>query len=515
MNDRKTLRLGDPQQPLSIAQLELIASGSLRLELVPEVRPKVDRAQEFVQTILASGESVYGINTGFGRLASERISNEQVVQLQKNLVRSHACGVGDPLPVETVRALVALRLNSLLQGNSGIRYELLDSMMALLEHDVIPFVPSRGSVGASGDLAPLAHVALVLMGEGEVNYRGQRRPTAEVFRELNIAPYEFGAKEALATINGTQLICSVGALALARFGRLLKMADIVAGMTLEALLGTDSACHEAIQAVRPHPGQVASATNVRKCLANSALIASHRNCSKVQDPYSLRCIPQVHGAARDSHRFATDILEREMNSVTDNPLVFPELGKILSGGNFHGAPAALALDTAAIGLSYISNISERRCDRLLNPDTNDDLPPFLARGHGLNSGLMIVQYVAAALASEGKILTHPASSDSIPTSGGYEDHVSMGPAAAYKLERLLGLVEQVLACEWVCASEALEHFRDLTFGPATEAAYALLRTKVAPLQDDRPFYQELAHAKEWVTSGELLKAVTEAVGELI
>lgn len=510
----RTVELGIPQNPLTIEILEQISLGQVCPKLAPNVRPQVDRALQFVESILESGQTIYGINTGFGRLASERISTEQLSLLQKNLVRSHACGVGEPLPVETVRALVALRVNSLLQGHSGIHYELLLSMLALLEHDVIPYVPSRGSVGASGDLAPLAHVALVLMGEGEVFYQGRRRLTSEVFGECGLKPYEFGAKEALATINGTQLICSVGGLALARFSRLLSMADVVAGMSLEALLGTDSACHDAISAVRPHPGQVTAASNVRRCLAGSALIASHKNCSKVQDPYSLRCIPQVHGAARESCRFARQLVEQEMNSVTDNPLVFPELGRIISGGNFHGAPAALALDTAAIGLSYISNISERRCDRLLNPDTNDDLPPFLARGHGLNSGLMIVQYVSAALASEGKILTHPASSDSIPTSGGYEDHVSMGPAAAYKLERLLGLVEQVLACEWVCASEALEHFRPLTFGPATEAAYALLRTKVAPLQDDRPYYQELAQAKEWIANGTLLAQVEAAVGKL-
>ena len=512
--NKTILELGCSQRPFTLSNLEDVAAGRVSLRLHESVKERVQVSRDFVEQVLASGETVYGINTGFGRLASERISLEQVSQLQRNLLRSHAAGVGEPLDIPAVRAIIALRVNSLISGKSGVNYELLESMLNLLHKEVTPFVPSRGSVGASGDLAPLAHVGLVLMGEGQAYYEGHLMPTALAFQATGLRPYEFRAKEALAAINGTQLMCAVGGLALARAGRILKMADVIGGMTLEALMGTDSAYHAAIQEARPHPGQISAAANLRRCLSRSALIASHKDCAKVQDPYSLRCIPQVHGASREGYTFAAGVIEREMNSVTDNPLVFPDLGLILSGGNFHGAPAALALDCAAIALGYLSTISERRCDRLLNPDTNDHLPPFLARGHGLNSGLMIVQYVSAALASEGKLLTHPASSDTIPTSGGYEDHVSMGPAAAFKLEKLLGFIEQILACEWLCASEALEHRRPHSFGPGTEAAYGLLRQQVEPLGEDRPFYEDLAKTLGLVNSGALLREVEKAVGPL-
>lgn len=498
---------------LTLDQLLPISRGQARLVLDPAARAGIEASRQLVERVLAEDETTYGVNTGFGRLSTVRISPEQVKDLQRNLVRSHAAGVGERLPDHQVRTLIALRINSLMGGRSGIRYSLLEALLALLEREVYPVVPSRGSVGASGDLAPLAHVALVLMGEGSASHQGRTRPTPELFAELGLQPFAYEAKEALALINGTQLMTTVGGLALAQAANLLKVADIVAAMSLEALLGTDTSLNALIHAARPHPGQGQSAANLRACVERSALVASHKNCDKVQDAYSLRCVPQVHGAAREGWGWASSVVEREINSVTDNPLVFPEEGVILSGGNFHGAPVALALDCSAVALSYLGTISERRCDRLLNPDTSE-LPAFLTRQQGLNSGLMLAQYVAAALASENKIMCHPASADTIPTSAGHEDHVSMGPAAAYKLERLLANVEQILACEWVCASQALEFHRPLTFGPGTEAAFSCLREHVAPLAEDRPLHGDLEIAARLVREGCLVAAVEARVGAL-
>jgi histidine ammonia-lyase len=506
-------QLGDPAHPMTLQDLRCVAFDRPPIHFHASLRPRIENSRRYVEKQLAEGRVVYGLNTGFGRLSSVRISPEQVDDLQRNLLRSHAAGVGEPLAEPQVRALIALRLNSLLSGFSGVRYELLEALKALLERRVVPLVPSRGSVGASGDLAPLAHVGLALMGEGEAFYEGQRLPAGEALRLAGLEPFHYRAKEALATINGTQLMCAVGGLALERAANLIKAADIVAAMTVEALMGTDTAFHESIHLLRPHPGQLQSAHNLRQCLKGSALVASHKHCAKVQDPYSLRCVPQVHGAAREGFAFARTLVEREMNSVTDNPLVFADEDMVLSGGNFHGAPVALALDCAALALSYLGTISERRCDRLLNPDTSE-LPPFLASGYGLNSGMMLVQYAAAALASENKVLCHPASADTIPTSGGFEDHVSMGAASAYKLERIIDHLEQILACEWVCVGEALEYRRPLTFGPATEAGYALLRTRVEKLTADRPLYADLGSAKELIGSGELVEKLEQRIGSL-
>lgn len=499
---------------LKLNQLLDISRGQARLEVDPAVRPGIEASRQLVERVLADGETAYGVNTGFGRLSSVRISPEQVQDLQRNLVRSHAAGVGERLPDHQVRTLIALRINSLLGGRSGIRYSLLEALLGLLEKEVYPMVPSRGSVGASGDLAPLSHVALGLMGEGMASYQGQLRPTREIFAEVGLEPFSYEAKEALALINGTQLMTTVGGLALAQAANLLKAADVVAAMSLEALLGTDTSLNALIHAARPHPGQGQAAANLRACVERSALVASHKDCEKVQDAYSLRCVPQVHGAAREGWSWASSLVEREINSVTDNPLVFADEGLILSGGNFHGAPVALALDCSALALSYLGTISERRCDRLLNPDESE-LPAFLTREQGLNSGLMLAQYVAAALASENKIMCHPASADTIPTSAGHEDHVSMGPAAAYKLERLLANVEQILACEWVCAGQALEFRRPLTFGPGTEAAHACLRTRVAPLAEDRPLHGDLENAARLIREGRLVAAVEARVGALL
>lgn len=509
-------------KPLTLTDLNRIARNKLPIELAPEVRARVQASRDYVEKKMALDEVIYGLNTGFGKLSTVRISPDETEELQRNLLRSHASGVGEPLPEVAVRALVVLRVNSLLGGYSGVRYELLESLVAMVNNGVIPFVPCRGSVGASGDLAPLAHVALTLMGEGEAFWKGERMPSADALGKAGLKPFTFCAKEALAAINGTQLMCAVGGLALARAANLLKAADVVCAMSVEALMGTDKAFHEAIHKIRPHPGQMASAANLRRCLGQSELVRSHKDCPRVQDAYSLRCAPQVHGAAREGYNWARSLLEREMNSVTDNPLIFPERDLVLSGGNFHGAPVALALDCSAIALSYLGTISERRCDRLLNPELivgdlkghPPNLPAFLAPGVGLNSGLMLVQYVSAALASENKILCHPASADTIPTSAGHEDHVSMGPAAAYKLEKLLDHLEQILACEWMCAAQALEYRRPLHFGPGTEAAYKLLRTRVAALDGDRALYGDLAVAKSLLADGELVSIVEANLGGL-
>ncbi|MCA9790535.1 MAG: histidine ammonia-lyase [Candidatus Eremiobacteraeota bacterium] len=497
---------------LDLTRLAAVAAGET-VSLAPTVVEQIKASRRVVERVLATERTVYGINTGFGRLSSKRVAPDQLRQLQRNLVRSHSAGVGECLPPDQVRAMIVLRANSLVQGFSGVRLELVEALLAMLNAGITPLVPSRGSVGASGDLAPLAHVALGLMGEGQCHHQGQNLPAAEALARAGLSPVEYEAKEALALINGTQLMTAVGGLALERAGRLLKAADIVGAMSLEALLGTDSVFDPAIHACRPHPGQVQVADNLRRCLSGSELIASHVDCPKVQDPYSLRCIPQVHGASRDGWSWAVSVVEREMNAASDNPVVLPESDRIMSGGNFHGAPVALALDCAAVALSYLGSMSERRCDKLLNPDESG-LPAFLVRDSGLNSGLMLTQYVSAALVNEIKVLSHPASSDSVPTSAGHEDHVSMGPGAAYKLEVVVKNLEQIVANEWLCACQALEFHRPLSFGPATEIGLACLREQVACVTDDRPLAEDLATARELIANGELVRRVEGAIGDL-
>lgn len=488
---------------LTLDDFESVAQGA-PVRIAESVVSRIKESRAVVDELLAEGQTLYGINTGFGQLSSKTIPLEQVVDLQRNLVRSHSAGVGEPLSRIAVRGIMVLRLNSLLRGYSGVRFELLTLMSDCLNRDVVPWVPSRGSVGASGDLAPLAHVALAFMGEGFCLSEDGRQvlPASDALRRAGLTPTVYQAKEALAMINGTQLIGSVGGLALARAGRLLRQADLIAGMSLEALMGTDSVFSEAVHQARPHPGQLQVASHLRELLSGSELIASHKHCGKVQDPYSLRCIPQVHGAARDGWAWAREVFEREFNAASDNPVVVVEEKRVISGGNFHGAPVALACDAAAIALSYLGSMSERRCDKLL--DTRESgLPPFLTEQGGLHSGLMIVQYGAAALVNENKLLTHSATSDTIPTSAGHEDHVSMGPAAAFKLEQLLGNLEQILANEWVCAAQALEYRRPLQFGPGTERGFRVLREHVSPLKEDRFLAHDLAVACSLLRDGAL------------
>lgn len=458
--------------------------------LSKNARENMERSRQVIEEILAAGRTVYGVNTGFGVFSEVTIPAEDVLRLQKNLILSHCAGVGEPLAVPMARAMMVLRANALAKGHSGIRVEVVETLLALVGGDCVPVIPSQGSVGASGDLAPLAHLAAALMGVGEVFFKGRRQPAADALRALELKPVTYQAKEGLAMINGTQAITSIGGLAVARALRLCDLADAFAAMSLDALRGTDAAFDERIHQARPHEGQITVARRMRALLMGSALRESHRDCGKVQDAYSLRCIPQVHGAVRDAIGFAARTMTIEINSASDNPLVFAEDDAVVSGGNFHGAPVALACDIAAIALTDLASISERRIERLVNPQLSD-LPPFLVREGGLNSGFMIAQVTAAALVSECKSLAHPASVDSIPTSANKEDHVSMGPIAARKLSAIVENVANVLAIEAMCAVQALEFRRPLRSSDVLERVAGRIREVVKPWDDDRYLHPDL------------------------
>lgn len=508
---RDVLHIG--RENLTLADVACVARDGVEVAIDPASADRVRASRRFVDEWLASGRVAYGVNTGFGSLASVRISNRHIKQLQRNLVRSHCAGVGEPMPEYNVRAMLLLRAVALVQGYSGVRLEVVQALLDMLNRRVHPVVPSQGSVGASGDLAPLAHLALALIGEGEVFQDGKRVPAARALKRAGLAPLELAAKEGLALINGTQAMAGFGALAMHDMGIALKSADIVAAMSLESLMGTDTVMHARLHEVRRQLGQVEVAANMRRLLADSPLIASHKDCTRVQDAYSLRCIPQVHGAARDVHRYAAAVMERELNAVTDNPLVFAEEGLIVSGGNFHGAPIAMAMDTVAVGLTYISNISERRCYRLLDP-TMSGLPAFLSHNGGLHSGMMICQYTAAALASENKVLAHPSSVDTIPTSAGQEDHVSMGMTSARKLARLVEHTFIILGIEAMCAAQALDFRNPPAFGVGTRAAYELIRSQVRPLDEDRVLRTDIETATRLLREGALLDAVETRIGAI-
>ncbi len=472
-------------QPLSLEDIGEVALGGRVAQLDPAALPGIRASRAVVDRLLARGEIVYGVNTGFGKLSDVRIEPGEVRALQRNLVRSHACGVGDPLPDEEVRAMLLLRANVLAKGFSGVRPEVVETLLALLNHRIHPVVPARGSVGASGDLAPLAHLALAIIGEGMVLSDGRRLPSAMALLQAEIKPLVLEAKEGLALLNGTQAITAVGGLALARALRVVELADLAGAMTLEALKGTPTPFDERIHALRPHAGQTAAAAHLRALLEQSEIRESHReNDPRVQDAYCLRCMPQVHGAVRDALAQARSTLEIETGAATDNPLVFPE-GEILSGGNFHGAPLALQLDTAAIALTTLMGIGERRVDRLVNPDINEGLPPFLSKTPGVSSGFMIAHIVAAALLNEAKVLAHPASADSVPTSGGKEDHVSMGMTSALKFRQVTDNAERLLAIELLCAAQALEYRAPLKPAARVAEALTLVRQVVRPLSEDR------------------------------
>src|ERR1700761_2086923 len=475
--------------PLTLAQLDAVAAATLEVAIAPGSRSRMLASRAVVDRAAAGDAAAYGINTGFGKLADVRVAPGQVTALQQNLVRSHCCGVGEPLSEAEVRGMLLLRANVLAKGLSGVRTEVAELLVAMLAHRIHPVVPSRGSVGASGDLAPLAHLALALIGEGEVFVEGKRTQSSAALAAAGLAPLELQAKEGLALLNGTQAMASVGGLSLFRAQRVVRLFDLAGAMSLEGLRGTPAAFDARIHEARPHAGQIAAAAHLRALMEQSEIRESHRlNDPRVQDAYCLRCMPQVHGAVRGVLDHATAVIETETGAATDNPLIFTtgnDTGDILSGGNFHGAPLAFALDYAAIGLADLLSISERRIDRLINPDINEGLPPFLSDNPGISSGFMIAHVTSAALLNEAKVLAHPASVDSVPTSGGKEDHVSMGMTAALKLRQVVENAEMVLGIELMTAAQALEFRLPLRAALQVEAARARVREFVAPLREDR------------------------------
>jgi histidine ammonia-lyase len=481
--------------------------------LAPDAREAVDRARALVDEIVANDKLAYAVTTGVGKLSDVRIAGEQIRELQINLVRSHSVGVGEPLPVAETRAMMLLRANSLAKGCSGVRALVIDTLCEMLNRGVTPYVPSQGSVGASGDLAPLAHLALALIGEGEcVDSAGKLIPSAEALKQTQIKPLELQAKEAISLINGTQAMLAVGTLSLLDAEILIDSADVIGGLVCDALQGTDTAFDERIHNARPHSGQMKSASNLRKMLEGSQIRESHRNCGRVQDAYSLRCIPQVHGAVRDTLAHCRNVFEIEANSAVDNPLVFitdPEKseGDVISGGNFHGEPLAFALDFLAIALSALAGISERRIERMVNPALNEGLPPFLAQGAGLNSGFMMAQVTAAALVSENKVLAHPASVDSITTSGNKEDFVSMGMTAANKLKRVVENTRNVMAIEAMAVAQAIDFLAPLKTSKRGEAAHAAIRSVCPTMDQDRVMYKDFARIAELLESGRVAEII--------
>lgn len=489
-------------QPLSLEEIAAVALGSLEVQLAPDARTRVVQSREIVERILREGAVVYGLNTGFGQLSDVRISPGDLEALQQNLVRSHACGVGPALSKDEAHALMLLRANVLARGNSGCRAEVIETLLAMLGAGIQPVIPEKGSVGASGDLAPLAHLALCITGEGEAFIDGVRRPSSEALRAANIVPLQLAAKEGLALLNGTQAMTAVGALALLRCQRVGMLADLAGAMTLEALRGTPTAFDERIHAARPHAGQIACAAHLRRLLADSEIRRSHlTGDTRVQDAYSLRCMPQVHGAVRGALAHARSVIELETGSATDNPLVFAGPDEILSGGNFHGAPVAIVLDYAGIAMADLMSIAERRIDRLVNPNVNEGLPPFLSSQPGLSSGYMMAQVSAAALLAEAKVLAHPASVDNVPTSGDKEDHVSMGMTAALKLRQITTNAEQVLAIELLAAAEGLEYRLPLHSSAPVEQARSRIRSLVPRLTVDRPLSNDIERMASAIRAG--------------
>lgn len=495
---------------LTLESVEAVAGGAM-VTIAPAARERVAKARAFVDARFADGHAIYGVTTGFGRLANVQIDPADAGQLQLNLVRSHSSGTGPPLAEHLVRAAGVLRVNSLAAGHSGVKMETLELLAELLNRGVTPFVPCQGSVGASGDLAPLAHMTLTLIGEGDAYYKGERMRSALALERAGLKPVTLGPKEGLALINGTQVMTGIGSLGILRAERLAAAADIIGAMSLEAFLGTDRVFDRRINELRPHPGQIRVAENLRAILEGSEIMLSHRECGRVQDPYSYRCIPVVHGAVRDSIAHARRVTEVEANSVTDNPLVFPDDGEFLSGGNFHGEPIALAIDFLKIAVSELASIGERRLYLLLNAEDRG-LPLFLTGRSGLQSGLMIVQYAAAALVNDNKGLCWPSSVDSIPTSAGQEDHVSMGMTSANNLVRVLDNVEGALACELLGAVTATDFRRPLKSGIGTQAAYETAREWIAPWTDDRIPAPDIEAARELIRSGALITAAQDATG---
>jgi histidine ammonia-lyase len=487
---------------LSLSQIAQVAYAGEAIRIAASAHERIAGSRKVIEEIVAKGAVVYGVSTGFGKLSDVHVPAAELRQLQLNLVRSHACGIGNPLSAAEVRAMILLRANVLALGFSGIRREVIEQLCELNNRGVVPVIPEKGSVGASGDLAPLAHLSLALIGEGEAFYKGERMPSADALQKARLGPVQLEAKEGLALLNGTQAMHAVGGLALFRAKRLARVADIAGAMTLEALKGTPTAFDARIHEARPHPGQQAVAEHLLHLLRDSEIRQSHlSNDPRVQDAYSLRCMPQVHGAVRGALDHCENVLEIESGSATDNPLVFAESGDVLSGGNFHGAPLALALDYAAIALTDLMSISERRTDRLVNPDLSEGLPPFLSPHAGTHSGFMILHVAAVALLNEAKGLAHPASIDNLPTSGGKEDHVSMGMTAALKLRSIVENAEHLFAIELLAAAEGLEFRRPLKAGVGVEQAYERVRKLSPAVEADRSMSSDIARVARAIREG--------------
>jgi len=506
---------------LALDQLGRISRGEINLQLATAALERMARSRRLVEKLLRTDRAIYGVNTGFGKLSDVRIPPNDLQTLQKNLIVSHACGVGPELSGPEVRALLALKLNALLGGYSGARQIVAEYLFKLLQHDILPAIPEKGSVGASGDLAPLAHMSLILIGEGQADCKGQRFSGAQALRSIALSPLVLEAKEGLALLNGTQFMTAVGALAFLQAETLARTADIIGAMSAEALFCTPMAFDARIHRARGYTGQQQSAANLRRLMADSPIRAAHLECGRVQDPYSIRCMPQVHGAVRDHLRALREIFAIELNAATDNPLVFVEdhsaepIGEILSGGNFHGHPISTACDFLSILTTHLANISERRLALMMDPVASaSDLPMFLVKNSGLNSGFMIAQVAAASLVSENKVLSHPASVDSIPTSANKEDYVSMGAAAAVKTRNAVRNATQVLAIELLAACQALDLRAPLKPGPATGAVHKLVRQVVPALVNDRILANDMATASALIAAGEVVRVAENVVGEL-
>lgn len=501
---------------LQIDDIVAVARDRIAVDVSSQAVGRIKKSRALVEQWVAEGRVIYGITTGFGALSHTRISGEQTRELQRNILLSHAAGIGDPLPEETVRAIMAVRLHDISMGHAGVRLETFQQLLAILNAGVCPVVLEKGSVGASGDLAPTSHLCLVLIGEGEAFYKDRRMPGAQALKEAGLKPITLEAGEGLALVNGTQVMAGLQALTVYDAEQLAKTADIACAMSLEVLMGSDAEFDPKIHLVRPHPGQRDAADNMRRLTRNSPLIQSHAGCSRVQDAYTLRCSPQIHGATRDAIRHVKQVVEIEINSTTTNPLIFTDIEDFKLGGNFHGQPLALTADYLAIGLAELANISERRVERLVNPQLSE-LPPFLVVEEGLNSGFMIAQYTAAALVSENKVLSHPASVDSIPTSANKEDHVSMGTIAARQCRDIMYNTEHVIAVELLCAAQAVDlvsRQKGLFPVEGTRAAWQVIREKIPYLDSDRQLSKDIAAVAAMVRSGEIVTAVEAVVGEL-
>jgi len=498
---------------MSLEDLVAIAREESTVRLTKESEDRIINARKVIERWVKEERAIYGVTTGFGALSDVTISKEDTQRLQENILMSHAAGVGDILDKETVRAVMALRIKDMARGHSGICLETVSHIIDLLNRGVCPVVPEKGSVGASGDLAPLAHLCLVLIGQGEVFYKGQRISGIEALKKCGLKPLQLKAGEGLALVNGTQVMTAIGGLSIYDAIELSKMTDIAAAMSLEVLMGSKTEFDQRIHHVRPHPGQAAAADNMDRITRDSEIITSHKDCSRIQDAYTLRCSPQVHGASKDAITYARKVVETEINSSTNNPLIFPESQEFLLGGNFHGQPVALALDFLCMAVSELANISERRIERLVNPQLSG-LPAFLVSDGGLNSGFMLAQYTAASLVSENKVLSHPASVDSIPTSANKEDHVSMGTISARKLREIVRNAEHVIAIELLCGAQAMDLFTNMKPGEGTLIAYKIIRDEVPHLEKDRIISKDIETMVNVMRSGKILKEIERAVGKL-